>query len=77
VKELDLQQLASHLWQEANPGILAPKVTITEMSLSANQLKSEKDAYSDKYSWKGEDDAKLIDVKPPADKSKDVISVEP
>jgi hypothetical protein len=67
VKELDLNALAQYLWHEANPG--AHPAIITEMSLSANQLKSENVAYMKKYTWKGEDDKTLKVKAAPVDRS--------
>ena len=52
----NLTSLVQDLYLEANPGTQVPNYTITELSLSGNQLIGEEDKHKKALKWIGEDD---------------------
>lgn len=61
VQQLDLDKFANTFYQSANPGSIVGSYnsTFKEVSLTANQLKSDLDAKKAKEPWIGEDDGKM------------------
>lgn len=70
----NIRSIAVALYQLANPGAAAPKVDITETSLTGNQPYST--MQGKKIQWKGVDDGKITPPVLPADKSQDEIALE-
>jgi len=70
----NIRTIAIALYQTANPGASAPKVDITETSLTGNQPYSV--MQGNKIQWKGVDDGKINPPNLPQDKSQDEIALE-
>ena len=71
----NIRTIATALYLTANPGAQAPKIDITETSLTGNQPYSV--MQGNKIQWKGVDDAKINPPNLPQDKSQDEIALEP
>ena len=71
---VNINSLATGLYQVANGGKLPMKIDITETSLSGNQAYTTMQA--NKIQWKGVDDAKINPPNLPQDKSQDEIALE-
>jgi hypothetical protein len=75
VPYIKVDQLSLSLWQLANPGQKNnPYVTISETSITGNQLYSQMTA--NKVQWKGRDDKYIVDPILPKDKSQYEIALE-